>query len=286
MAEPRDGGTAVSLWVNGALVDEDAPVVRANDHGLVVGDGVFETCEVREGVPFALTRHLRRLAASAKGLGLVVDEDLVRAGVAAVLTDVPARARLRITVTGGPSPYGSDRGDADPTVLIATGPLHVWPATADVAVVPWTRNERAATAGLKTTSYADNVVALAWAHERGAAEALFANTRDEICEGTGSNVFYETGGVLRTPPLSSGCLAGITRELLLEWLRDEGVEVEEVAESVDGFRRASSAFLASSTRRVQPIRAVDGVPFADVPGPLAARAAEIFDRRAAAQVDP
>src|SRR3954454_4319245 len=103
----------MTLWVNGAIVDETAPVARADDHGLVVGDGVFETCEVRAGVPFALTRHLRRLAASAAGLGLVVDETAVRAGITAVLAEEPTRprARLRITVTGGPSPYGSDRGD-------------------------------------------------------------------------------------------------------------------------------------------------------------------------------
>src|SRR4051794_11656999 len=150
----------MSLWVNGSLVDEDAPVIRADDHGLVVGDGVFETCEVRDGVPFALTRHLRRLAASADGLGLVVDEGMVPRGVHEVLAaGTPPRARLRITLTGGPSRYGSDRGEGPPTVLVATGPLREWPGTADVAVVPWTRNERAATAGLKTTSYADNVVA-------------------------------------------------------------------------------------------------------------------------------
>src|SRR3954469_23555001 len=109
----------MSPWVNGSLVDEDAPVIRADDHGLVVGDGVFETCEVRDGVPFALTRHLRRLAASAAGLGLTVDEALVRRGMAAVLAaESPGPARLRVTVTGGPSPYGSDRGTAAPTVLV------------------------------------------------------------------------------------------------------------------------------------------------------------------------
>ena len=74
------------------------------------------------------------------------------------------------------------------------------PASAAVVVVPWTRNERAATAGLKTTSYADNVVALAYAKERGAVEAIFANTRGELCEGTGSNIFVVVDGVLVTPP--------------------------------------------------------------------------------------
>jgi branched-chain amino acid aminotransferase len=273
----------MTLWVNGALVPEDQPVVLAHDHGLVVGDGVFETCEVSNGVVFALTRHLRRLRASAAGLGLTVDDELVRAGVAAVLQDRPEWARLRITVTGGPSPYGSERGSGPPTVIVATGTMHRWPPTTDVAVVPWVRNERAATAGLKTTSYADNVVALAWARQHGADEAIFANTRGELCEGTGSNVFVEADGRLVTPPLTSGCLAGITRELLLEWMPDE---VEERALPVHALAEAAEAFITSTTRSVLPIRAVDRHPLVHAPGPLTAHAAEVFARRAAEDVDP
>src|SRR4051794_15111800 len=125
------------LWVDGRVVPDDQPVVRADDHGLVVGDGVFETLEVHDGVPFALTRHLRRLHASAAGMGIAVDDAVVRRGVEAVLEERPAKARLRITVTGGPSPYGSGRGEAAPTVLIATAPLSTWPETTDVALVPW-----------------------------------------------------------------------------------------------------------------------------------------------------
>jgi branched-chain amino acid aminotransferase len=279
--------SAGRLWVDGAPVgDPTTPVVRADDHGLVVGDGVFETVEVVDGAPFALTRHLRRLRDSARGLGIDIDEELVLAGVKAVLAGGPDHARLRITVTGGPSPYGSDRGDAGPTVLIATGPLPTWPPTTDVAVVPWTRNERSATVGLKTTSYADNVVALRYAHDRGAAEAIFANTRGDVCEGTGSNVFFEYDGALVTPPLDSGCLGGITRELLVEWLRDDGVPVHELATPMDAFRRAREAFITSTTRGVQPIRAIDGAPLAQAPGALTERAADVFARRAAANPDP
>jgi branched-chain amino acid aminotransferase len=276
----------MTLWVDGRLIPDDAPVVRADDHGLVVGDGVFETVLVRDGVPFALTRHLRRLHRSAQGLGMQPDESVIRAGVEAVLADAPPAARLRITVTGGPSPYGSDRGNGPLTILIATGALTDWPATSDVAIVPWTRNERAATAGLKTTSYADNVVALKYAHERDAAEAIFGNSRGEVCEGTGSNVFFEHRGVLVTPPLSSGCLAGVTRELLIEWLADAGFPVDELALPLDALRTANEAFLTSTTRDVMPIGAVDGVPLADAPGPLTKRAQQIFAERAADHADP
>jgi branched-chain amino acid aminotransferase len=276
----------VTLWVDGRLVPDDAPVVRADDHGLVVGDGVFETCKVVDGVPFALTRHLRRLRASAEGLGLTVDERAIRGGIDAVLANRPAHARLRITLTGGPSPYGSDRGDGAPTVMVATGELHEWPPVDDVVIVPWTRNERSATVGLKTTSYADNVVALRYARARGAAEAVFANTRGELCEGTGSNVVLELDGGLVTPPTSSGCLAGITRELLLEWLRDEGVPIDEVAVPIDALRRTTEAFLVSTTRNVQPIRQVDAVALPYAPGPLTEKAADVFARRSAEDLDP
>ena len=88
-------------------------------------------------------------------------------------------------MTGGAGPLGSDRGDAPPTVLVLATAVPRPDAGTAVHVVPWVRNERSAVAGLKTTSYAENVVALARAHSRGASEALFANTRDELCEGTG-----------------------------------------------------------------------------------------------------
>jgi len=276
----------VTLWVNGSLVPDDADVIRADDHGLVVGDGVFETMSVENGVPFALTRHLNRLHRSAAGLGIEVDESYVRQGIEAVLADRPDFVRLRVTVTGGPSPYGSDRGSDAPTVMVATGPMKPWPPTADVAIVHWTRNERAATAGLKTTSYADNVVALRKAHEIGAAEALFANTRGEVCEGTGSNVFYAFDGELVTPPLSAGCLAGVTRELVIEWLAEEGVPVREVALPMDTLRQTSEAFITSTTRDVMPIAHIDGVALPAAPGPLTRTACVVFERRAAETADP
>jgi branched-chain amino acid aminotransferase len=272
----------VNVWVDGHLIEPGAAVLRADDHGVTVGDGVFETMKVIGRKPFAMTRHLRRLHASAAGLGLVVDPEKVHEGIAAVLAHEPRdRCRLRVTITGGPAPFGSDRGAATPTVIVATAPLKTWPATADVVVVPWTRNERAATAGLKTTSYADNVVALAYAHQHDAGEAIFANTKGELCEGTGSNVFVGINGRLVTPPLDSGCLAGITRELIIEWLGD----VAEEPLPIDALATADEAFLASSTRDVQAIRAVEGKPLSAAPGPLTRHASDVFAQRSQ-EADP
>jgi branched-chain amino acid aminotransferase len=244
---------------------------------------VFETLIVYGGRPFAVTRHLERLAVSCKGLGLTPpDADVVRAAMDAVVeANGFDAARLRVTVTGGDSPLGSDRGAAGPTTVVAGGALAGWPPTADVVVVPWTRNEKGALAGLKTTSYGENVVALAWAKERGASEAIFANTAGELCEGTGSNVFLGIGGRLVTPPLRSGCLAGVTRALVMEL-----VDVVEEDLPVGALASAEEAFLTSTTREVQPIRAVDGSPLGTAPGPLTEAAAAAFKALAARDLDP
>jgi branched-chain amino acid aminotransferase len=245
---------------------------------------VFETAKVTGGVPFALTRHLRRLARSAEGLGLPApDLDAIAAGAHDLLkaSGSPDRARMRITLTAGVGPLGSQRGDEPPTVLIALAQLNDWGSICDVVMAPWLRNERGALTGIKTTSYAENVRALAYAAERGASEALFANTQGNLCEGTGTNVFLVAGGDLVTPPLSAGCLEGVTRGLVLEWFG--GIERDVPAGAL---ATASEAFVTSTTRDVQPIRAVDGRELPEAPGPVTRKAAQVFTTHAAQFPDP
>ena len=275
----------MKAWVNGQIVDAAEARVSAFDHAFTVGDGVFETVKVTGGRAFAITRHLDRLTRSAVGLGLPLPDDVLLALAVGEILAANAEvkeARLRITVTGGPAPLGSDRGSGSPSLVLAMAPLAGWPAYADVVTVPWTRNERSATVGLKTTSYAENVVALTYAHERDAGEAIFCNTRGRLCEGTGSNIFVALDGRLLTPPIASGCLAGITRDLVLQWLP----EVEEEDLPATALFEASEAFLTSSTRDIQPIRRVDGRALPAVPGPLTERAMVVFAERAAEDQDP
>ena len=270
-------------WVNGRLLDDPhAPAITVSDHGLTVGDGVFEAVKVVAGQPFALTRHLRRLGRSAAGLGLpAFDAADVRAGIEAVLAaeHLPL-GRLRITYTGGVAPLGSGRGDSPPTLVVVADTLKPAAATTSVVTVPWPRNERGALAGLKTTSYAENVVALAYAAERGATEAVFANTAGHLCEGTGSNVFYVVEGELRTPTLAAGCLAGISRELLLEWYGGR-----EVDEPLDVLAAAEEVFLVSTTRDVQAVTRCDDRELVG-PGPVTRACQEVWTAREAADVDP
>jgi branched-chain amino acid aminotransferase len=148
-----------------------------------------------------------------------------------------------------------------------------------VAVAPWPRNERGPLVGLKTTSYADNVVALQWAHAHGADEALLANTVGELCEGTGSNVFVVLDGQVLTPRLASGCLAGITRDLVLEWTQAAEAEIALVT-----LYEAEEVFLTSSTRDVQAVTSLDGLPRQVGPRTRSIRAE--FARRSGQDLDP
>ena len=268
-------------WVNGRLLSAaDEPVLSVLDHGLTVGDGAFETIKVTRGRPFALTRHLQRLARSLQGLGLTPPaESLLREGIDAVIGPQDD-LRLRITVTGGPSPLGSERGSEGATVTIATAPLNSPPSSTAAVTVPWPRNERGALAGLKTTSYAENVVALARAKEAGASEAIFANTVGDLCEGTGSNIFYVLDGEVVTPTLHSGCLAGITRELILEWF-----DVVERDAPLSVLSEAEEIFFASTIREVQGIARCDERELA-APGPVTAKMAERWLAMCAQQDDP
>jgi branched-chain amino acid aminotransferase len=188
------------VYVNGALVDERDAVISVFDHGLVVGDGAFETVLLHNGRPFCLSRHLDRLMSSLAGLRI---EGVDRGEIAEATHSVVAAAgyregRIRITVTAGYGPLGSGRLDGPASVVVATAPGAATEAASSVATVPWPRNEHGALAGLKTISYAENALGLAYAAAHGADEAIFANTAGNLCEGSGSNVIVGTKSTSRS----------------------------------------------------------------------------------------
>ncbi|WP_291382696.1 aminotransferase class IV [Demequina sp.] len=280
------------VWVDGTLYPANEPILSASNHGVTVGDGVFETLAVKDGDPFALTRHLVRLQYSLDRMGMqAVDIPTVRQGIREVLEANPTEvARLRITVVSGSGPMGSVRGTGKPNVIIWGGPGSA-PLRCRAVRAPWRRNERSAIAGVKSTSYAENVVMAQFAARQDADEALVANTFGYLCEGTGSNVFIERRGEVVTPPLSSGCLAGITRGLVLEWAAKVGMPVRVAAPGelemgvLDEVRQGDAfAAVSSSTRGLAPIVWLDG---ADVhEGPLLRRVSEMYESRAKAEHDP
>lgn len=295
----------IRVWVNGQGRVE-GPAIDALDHGVTVGDAVFETAKIVDGQVFARRRHHERLDRSLAGLGLgPADRAVLDEGIAAVLDGEPiAHGRLRYSVTAGPGPLGSDRLDGAMTTIVLAGGLPRPEPTTTVAVVPWVRNERAATTGVKSTSYAENVVALAAAKRLGGTEAILANTRGQLCEGTGSNIFVVLDGHVYTPAMSTGPLAGITRELVLEWGSLAGLPVVEAELDLSVLEQAQEVFLTSSTRDIQPVTAIEVVDAVDTtagrldaapvrarrdlpgPGPITADLMEVFAKRSGADLDP
>ena len=250
------------MWVNGSFVDAPAstPSVTAVDEGVLVGRGVFETIGIRHGVAFARRRHVARLHASARIIGITIDAKLVDSGIDAVLSRWGPRAgRLRVTATGGGA------------VVVSAEAMPSVDTTATVVVAPWPRNERSPLVAAKTTAYLDNLLAFDFAHARGATDALFLNTRGEVCEGSRTNIFAVCDGQLVTPPLSAGCLAGVTRALVLEY----GGAVETTIDLAT-LTKSSEAFLTSALRGAQPLTAIDGTAVGTAARPHTSRVAQLL----------
>jgi len=149
-----------------------------------------------------------------------------------------------------------------------------------VVTAPWTRNEHGALSGVKSTSYAENVRALAYATRRGATEAIFLNTKGNVCEGTGTNTFVVLNGTIITPPLTSGALAGITRGVILEWC-----DVEERDLTLAEAMAADEVFITSSLRDVQAVHRWDETDFGES-NPVTKRVAATFAERSSMVIDP
>lgn len=273
------------VWSGGRLRSADEPLVGPRDRGLTGGLGVYESLAVIDGAVFAATRHLARLARSAAAVGLAAPDgaELRAAATLVAHTGGWGYGRLRITVTAGSSAQAGD----GVTFIVGSAATPV----PEVRVVraPWVRNDRAALVGVKAISTADNLVAARYAHDLGADEAVLANTRGQLCECTTSNVLVEVDGQVLTPPLSSGCLGGVTRELLLEWAVDAGLPVVErtvdYQSTLDAVTAGRAGLAVSSTiRGVAPVVALDGAPVE--PGPLTLELRRLVENRRRVEVDP
>lgn len=243
-----------AFWCNGEwLAPRDFPAAPL-DRGTLLGLGLFETLLGMDGRPVFRERHLARLAAGCARFGWVppqqqfanlpeVMERLLQlAGFAA------GPARLRLTVTAGTGTLTDIASGADRLVWLSASPVTETPARLELGFASWTRNERGAMAGLKCAAYAENLLALDEARRGGFDESLFFNTAGELCEAATGNIFIVKDGLVATPPLESGCLAGITREVLLELATRDGLACAEVLMRRADLDSADEVFVTSATR--------------------------------------
>jgi branched-chain amino acid aminotransferase len=266
---------------NGTLRKAGSEVLPIEDGAPARGQGAFETIAAYHGRPFLAAAHLGRLRRAAARLDLDCPPDHVFLDAMEILLsanrlDQEAKARIRLTLTAPP------QGGA--SWFIEAGPVPSHGITARVVTIPYARNERGALSGLKTISYGENAVAMQLARAAGADEALFANTRDELCEGTWSNIFLYSKGCWLTPPLSSGCLPGVTRALVLELFRELGLAAKEVPIPMTDLPTAEGAFLTSSLREIQTIMAIDARELPESPDLASLR--EAFAERVGRETGP
>ena len=255
------------LWMDGGLVSPQEASVSALGRGLALGEGVFETLRCYGGRVFALEHHYRRLCDGAAVMGLSVptllEVDRAASEVLNAMNLVACDARLRMTLCSAmPSP-GMDAvvgPQGEVNFIVSATPVAALPENPEpvgVVTVPFSRNPTSALAGVKSTSYGESSCALRFANERRAGEALLSDGRGNLSEGSASNVFVVDAGRLRTPPLTSGCLAGVTRALVIEACRQEGLVVEEGKIPMDSLEGMQEIFLTSSLREIQEVNAVN-----------------------------
>lgn len=227
--------------------------VLAGDRGMTHGLGVFETLLAVDGTLVQPDWHFERMVAGCRVLDIEPpDFDAIVAALAPEI-EGSGRKRVRIVRTAGAGALNELHG-RDPRTVLTVASCPEPPVSLRVITAPWPKNEASPLAGVKSLSYAENLIALDAARRAGVDEVVFLNTRGELCEGATSNVFVCKGERLLTPPLSSGCLAGTTRRGLLE-----SGEAEEAVLTMADVEGADRVFLSSSTRGLVPVEEWVGV---------------------------
>jgi branched-chain amino acid aminotransferase len=247
--------------VDGAIGPAEEARIPVTDEGLTRGDGGFEVMRLYGGRPFAYDEHMARLVRTCAGLRLDYDEAELHAEIAALLAAAgPAEGLLRVIVT-----RGGRR-------ILTVEPLPARPPVARVATVTYSPTR--VLDGLKTLSYAANMLAGRLAREQGFDEALYVTPHGRVLEGPTWSFFWVSGGRVLTPPLEDRILASITRAYVIE----ECEAIEQPC-TLEDLAAAEEAFIASTVRVVMPIAAVDDIELPAAPGPVTADAAERMDRR-------
>lgn len=262
----RPGPGPAEQWpavLDGELMRTGEAMISATDDGLIRGDGAFDAFLVRNGRPFARRAHIDRLQRSCDALALPCPRAEIEQDIDLLLTVAPAGdAVIRVVLTRGGRRLCrlETRGDAD----ALTRPVRLLPVVYDPSVL---------LNGVKTLSYAANMLASRRAAAAGYDEALLVRSNGTVLEGPTCSIFWVRDGRLYTPALGTGILGSITRRVILESL-----SVEEGSYPFEEVVGAHEAFLASTARLAQPIAAIGETALSAAPGQLTLRAQEVLTR--------
>lgn len=282
----------IRINVNGKLGNQDDLLLSPLDLGFVFGASVYETLRTYRGRPFLLKRHLARLRRSTASLDIpldVGDEELIQRIEDTLGAASNPESYVRLIISAGVGELDYRRGAArQATIVILVKPLpevppRIYSEGIRVVIVGVVRNHpKSVSPRIKTSSLLNNMFAMREAHERGADEAVMLNYRGEVAEGAQTNIFLVREGTVKTPTIDAGILAGITRELVLNLAREEGLETEESVMLPEELFQADEVFMTSSTREVVPVVSIDEKPIGDGrPGPRTLALLEAYRKRVA-----
>jgi branched-chain amino acid aminotransferase len=255
------------LLHNGQILDAHEKSLSAGQVGLLNGWGVFSTLRVADGVLFAFERHWERMQRDAAKVHVPFPTDsaeLKSQLLRLIEANSAWNSTLRVMVVRnrGGMFEGPDL-ERDFDVLGFTKDLFPWDSHARLALKPHARHAQNEFSGCKILSWSHNLTWYEEARQRGFDEVVLLNERGEVSECTSANIFAATGSEVSTPPLNSGCLPGVTRELLLEVVRVPGISVVERTLTPAELERADQVFITSTTRDLLPVVEIEGLQIAN-----------------------
>ncbi len=264
------------VFLNGNVIPRREATISALDYGFLFGYALFETMRAYGGKIFRLDDHLRRLGASSEKLRISVDARALKEPILdLVRMNELKEARIRVTVSVGAGGSVPDTSSCEkPTVLITANAyspyqMAVYERGFSGIISTIRRNSRSPLPGMKTANYLENLLARREAGAAGADEALLLNENGVVAEASASNFFLTSGEVVKTPPLDSGILPGITRGVVLELAARHGIPTAEEDIPPGHISAAAESFLTNSLIEVMPLTAIDGIGIgSQKPGPV------------------
>jgi len=275
------------IYVNGEFLDKEDAKISVFDHGLLYGDGVFEGIRVYHGKVFKLKEHIERLYESAKSIYIEIPmtrKAMWEAVNQTVRMNEMIDGYIRLVITRGIGPLGLDpRTCKNPTIIVIADAIALYPPQyyqtgLEIMTVATTRNHPSAlNPRIKSLNYLNNVMARLEAAMAGCQEALMLNHKGEVAECSGDNIFLYKNGVVMTPPLDAGLLAGVTRSVAIDLARAEGIPVREMPLTRHDVYIADEVFLTGTAAEIVAVVKCDGREIGSgKPGPVFKKLRERF----------
>jgi len=278
------------IYIDGKFYPKSEAKVSVYDHGLLYGDGVFEGIRAYSGIVFKLKEHLERLCRSAHTIRLripLTKSEMTRTVLETLRKNNLRDAYVRLVVTRGIGDLGLDpRKCPKPTVIIIAEPIiQIYGADAKekgmTAVISWVKRDSvdATTHEIKSLNYLNSILAKIEANDAGVDEAICLDKNGFVCEGTGENIFMVKEGKIATPPISTGALAGVTRQRVMELAEDLGYAVAERNITPNELFNADEVFFTGTAAEVVPVTEINRRVIGDgKPGSVTKRLMKEFER--------